>query len=225
MSSRLNEDRLRRQKYWHALPVGWEQLDYSAFLERRRELIATVIRDGFNTLWDTPQEPATANEITDLLAAGESQTVEFKSTARWNLKAGLQDKKIEHVIVKTVGGFLNAEGGVLVIGAADDGAIVGLEHDLATLNAKPDLDGFELWLRQHLDANLSVPTAALVRIAFEHVEGEDICLVHVGTAARPVFAKPVDGGKDPIDFWVRVGNLTRQLHGDDLVTYKDDHWG
>jgi hypothetical protein len=225
MSSRLNEDRLRRQKYWHALPVGWEQLDYPAFLERRRELIAIVIRDGFNTLWDTPQEPATASEITDLLAAGESQTVEFKSTARWNLKAGLQDKKIEHVIVKTVGGFLNAEGGVLVIGAADDGAIVGLEHDLATLNAKPDLDGFELWLRQHLDANLSVPTAALVRIAFEHAKDKEICLVHVGTAARPVFAKPADGGKDPIDFWVRVGNLTRQLHGDDLVTYKDDHWG
>jgi hypothetical protein len=225
MSARLSEERLRRQKYWHALPIGWEQLDYPTFLERRRELIAAVIRDGFNTLWDTPLEPGAPNEISDLLAAGESQTVEFKSTARWNLKAELHDKKIEHVIIKTVGGFLNAEGGVLVIGVADDGSIVGLDHDLATLSGKPDLDGFELWLRQHLDANLSVPTAALVRIAFDRSDGKDICLGHVGTAARPVFARPAEGSKDLTDFWVRVGNLTRQLHGDDLVTYKDDHWG
>lgn len=164
-------------------------------------------------------------EIQHLIRAGESATVEFKSTARWNVVADRQDKKMEHVIVKTVGGFLNAEGGVLVIGAADDGEILGIDRDLATLPNKPDLDGFELWLRQHLDANLSIPSAALVRITFEEANGKTVCLVHVGTSARPVFAKPLDGSKELTDFWVRIGNLTRQLHGDDLVVYKDDHWG
>jgi len=225
MSGRLGDERLRRQKYWHALPVGWEQLDYPAFLERRRELIAEVIRDGFESLWESAPAAARLSELDDLLAAGESQTVEYKSTARWNLRAEQLDKKIEHVVTKTVCGLLNAEGGVLVIGVADDGSIVGLDHDLNTLTGKPNLDGFELWLRQHIDANLSVPSAALIRIGFERADDKDVCLVHVGTAARPVFAKPVDGGKQLTDFWVRVGNLTRQLHGDDLVTYRDDHWG
>ncbi|MDA8045712.1 MAG: ATP-binding protein, partial [Actinomycetota bacterium] len=41
--------------------------------------------------------------------------LEFKSTARWNLHTGAVDPKLEHVIVKTVCGFLNAEGGTLLI--------------------------------------------------------------------------------------------------------------
>lgn len=225
MSRRLDADRLRRHRFWHALPVGWEQLGYQEFLERRRELIAEVIREGFKTLWDDVAPAHLNGELSDLLAAGESQTVEFKSTARWNLKAGRQDKKMELSVLKTVCGFLNAEGGVLVIGADDSGAVLGLDHDLATLPSKPDLDGFELWLRQHLDTNLSIPTAALVRIAFESAGDSKVCLIHVGTAAKPVFAKPLEGSKELTDFWVRIGNQTRQLHGDDVITYKDAHWG
>lgn len=41
---------LERQVRWHALPVGWEQLDYPTFLERRRRLIAKVVREAFETL-------------------------------------------------------------------------------------------------------------------------------------------------------------------------------
>ena len=78
----------------------------------------------------------TSSGLADLLAAGESQTVEFKSTARWNVHAGQADKKMEHVIVKTVCGFLNAEGGTLLIGVDDDGAVVGLDADMQTLGSK-----------------------------------------------------------------------------------------
>lgn len=38
MTERMDESQLKRQVYWHALPVGWEQLDYPTFLERRRQL-------------------------------------------------------------------------------------------------------------------------------------------------------------------------------------------
>lgn len=27
------------------------------------------------------------------------------------------------------------------------------------------------------------------------------------------------------EFWVRVGNATKQLHGDDMFEYRADHWG
>lgn len=39
---------LKRQMYWHALPEGWQNMEYSKFLSKRRELLAAVIRDGFN---------------------------------------------------------------------------------------------------------------------------------------------------------------------------------
>ncbi len=225
MSGRLDAGALRRQIYWHALPDGWEQMDYSTFLEQRRNLIAEVVHDGFKRLWDDggPVEPTLS--IDDLIAAGESQELELKSSGRWNLHTDSQDPKMEHVLVKTVCGFLNAEGGVLIIGVADGGEVLGLEKDYATLSKKPDRDGYELWLRQHLDNSLSGPTAGVVRIAFEEVANLEVCLVRVGTSVRPVFAKPVSGNGDPSEFWVRVGNATKQLYGEDMVDYQEVQWG
>lgn len=136
MRSRIDEGKLKRQIYWHALPVGWEQLDYPTFLERRRQLIARVVRDGFSRLREDAAAVDPTTNVGDLIEVGESQTVEFKSTARWNTRAGQCDKKMEHVIVKTVCGFLNAEGGTLLIGVDDDGTVIGLAEDLATLGSK-----------------------------------------------------------------------------------------
>ncbi len=226
MKATIDADRLAKQVYWHALPVGWEQLDYPTFLEKRQALIAQVTKDAFEKLWtDANSAPAASNELEDLLAVGESQTVEYKSTARWNVRAEMQDKKMEHVITKTVCGLLNAEGGTLLVGVDDDGNVLGLAPDMATLGSKANRDGYELWLRQHLDNNLSVPTAAVVKIRFESQLAGDVCVVSVASAGKPVFAKALDGNAGHSDFWVRIGNKTEQMHGDTMVTYQQDHWG
>lgn len=225
MSRSVTPERLKRQQHLHALPVGWEQLDYTTFLERRRSLIARVVREGFATLWGAETTPTEAS-VADLIQAGESQTIEFKSTARWNAKANMADPKLEGMIVKTVCGFLNAEGGSLLIGIDDEGEVLGLEDDLKTLGSNPDLDHYELTLRQLLEVNLSVPTAATVRIEFPEVAGQCICRVSVAASGKPVFCKPIKGtGSEVSEFWVRTGNQTRQLHGDDMVQYQDEHWG
>ncbi len=226
MTSGIDTDRMKRQTYWHALPVGWEQLDYSTFLERRRDLIAKVVRDGFDRLWgDEGGSAEHSSTLADLLAGGESQTVEFKSTARWNVHTNQADKKMEHVITKTVCGFLNGEGGTLLIGVDDEGHVVGLGADMQTLGSKANRDGYELFLRQHLDNNLSIQTAAVVRIRFDQVDDNDVCLVSVAASGKPVFAKPREGGQGPTEFWVRIGNATKQQHGDDMIEYRDNHWG
>ncbi len=225
MTQSIDPARLKRQAYWHALPVGWEQQEYPVFLERRRDLIAAVVRDGFERLWDDTASSGPAATLADLVAAGESQAVEFKSTARWNLHTAQSDKKMEHVIAKTVCGFLNAEGGTLLIGVADDGSVLGLDQDLGTLGSKGNADGYELFLRQRLDDGLSIQTAGTVRIRFEKLRGGDVCVVAVAASGKPVFCKPSEGGRGPTEFWVRSGNATKQLHGDDMVDYQADHWG
>lgn len=219
----LSPERLQRQQYWHALPVGWEQLDYESFLERRRELMAHVIRDGFASLSEGNSGHEVQKGIAELIAAGESQRSEFKSTARFNLHTGQADKKMEQVIVKTVAGFLNSEGGTLLIGVADNGEVLGLNDDYSTMS-KGNRDGFELSLRQRLEASLSSSTAATVSFEFDQVQGKDVCVLRVAPAGKPVFAKPLDGS-GATEFWVRIGNATNQLHGEDFVSYKDEHWG
>ena len=205
--------------------MGWEQLDYPTFLERRRSRIAKVVKDGFDRLCGEKALAGPSSTLADLLAVGESQTVEFKSTARWNVYTSQADKRMEHVVTKTVCGFLNAEGGTLLIGVGDDGGVLGLADDMKTLGAKASPDAYELFLRQQLDNSLSIQTAGIVNIRFESVDGVTVCEVSVAASGKPVFAKSNGkGGPDSTEFWVRVGNATKQFHGDDMVEYQSTHW-
>lgn len=110
------------------------------------------------------QQPQRAT-LAELVAAGESSRVEFKSTARVNLHTGKRDDKMEQVVAKTVAAFLNADGGSLVIGVDDAGTPLGLASDFATIKA-PDADRFELWLRDFLTTTLGQNAAALVDVDF-----------------------------------------------------------
>lgn len=65
----------------------------------------------------------------EIILAGENDHTEFKSTLRWNLKADRKDERITHAVLKTIAGFLNTDGGTLIVGVADDGEIVGLDQD------------------------------------------------------------------------------------------------
>ncbi|MFE7801187.1 DUF262 domain-containing protein [Nocardia sp. NPDC057440] len=226
LTANLPPEQLVRQTKLHALPIGWEQLDYQSFLERRRALIAAVVRKGFATLWGerTVPQPLTAAE---LIEAGESQTVEFKSTGFLNMQTRELDPQRQYVIVKTVCGLLNAEGGSLFIGVHDSGSPLGIADDMAVLGTAPNPDKYELRLREMIELNLSATTAATVRISFPQVKGTMVCQIHVAAAARSVFVTPTQklGGRGGSEFWVRRGNATVQLHGEDMERYKEEHWG
>ena len=220
----LSPERWEQQTFHHALPRGWEQLDYPEFLEKRRNLMAKVVREGFDRI--SRSTPEIDRTIRDLLRAGESQTLEFKSSARYNIRAARHDKSMEHVIVKTVCGFLNSEGGTLLIGVDDEAQLVGLDHDLSIFGIRANLDRYELWLRQRLDADLSISTAGLLKIEFVPMPNDvHLCKVSITSSGKPVFAKPLEGNHPPRDFWVRIGNATKQLYGYDQHEYIKDHWG
>jgi hypothetical protein len=48
--ARFDSDAWKQMAELHALPDSWEQLPYTEFLARRRELMAAIIRRGFETL-------------------------------------------------------------------------------------------------------------------------------------------------------------------------------
>jgi hypothetical protein len=53
-------------------------------------------------------------EIIDLISQGESSQLEFKSSARWDLRENKKNKAMEQIILKTVAAFLNSQGGTLL---------------------------------------------------------------------------------------------------------------
>ncbi len=157
----------------------------------------------------------------ELIAAGESATVEFKSSARYNQHTRARDPKLELVIATAVAGFSNARGGTLLIGVADDGTVLGLADDYALLR-QPDADRYQLWLRDLLTTTLGAPVAAQVEIAFPRLDGQEICLIRVPAAHRPVLLRAPK--QTATQFVARIGNSTRELGGQEMLHYAVAHW-
>ncbi len=50
LEERFSEEELNEMYFWHALPEKWENMNYDDFLEKRRKLMANVIREGFKKI-------------------------------------------------------------------------------------------------------------------------------------------------------------------------------
>ena len=171
------------------------------------------------------QRPQRAS-LTELLLAGESDRVEFKSTGRVNLHTGAKDERMETIVAKTLASFLNADGGTLLIGVDDAGVPLGLDADLGTMKA-PDVDRYELWLRDHLTSTLGQNATAALHIEFSLIPDaggaeRDVCRTTAEPSPRPVYLRPKRGATP--ELWVRTGNSSRQLTVDEAAEYVMYRW-
>lgn len=174
--------------------------------------------------WVNRRRTARARNVpTDqLLARGEDSGVEFKSSARHNLKTGDKDARVELAIARTVAGFANTRGGTVLIGVDDDGHPIGLDADVQHVKGG-DLDRYELWLHDLLERCLSRRALRHVAMAFDDVGGRSVCRIDVTAADAPVYLRPHTGEGRP-QFYVRTGNSTRELAVDDTVDYVLRRW-
>ncbi len=195
-------------EYWVEVPEQPEDLESAIGEEAEVAPAAEALAPNSAT---TPQ----------LLAAGEGKHVEFKQTGRVNLHTKQRDPVIEHMVVKSIAGFLNAEGGTLLIGVTDAAEVFGIETDLRTLGKKQDADGFALWLNGLVD-NLLGPTAASnVHLKFEDFPGGTVCRVDVEPGKGPTFVR---GSKGEADLYVRLNNATRLLNTAEALEYVRTRW-
>jgi type I restriction enzyme R subunit len=158
--------------------------------------------------------------VDELLANDEDFAVEFKSTARWDLNESKPNKEMEDAVVKTVAGFLNSDGGTLLIGVNDARVVLGLDHDYARVKPQNG-DGFVNWLTTHLITALGHTPVTRARARVIVHAGRELCRVDVAGAAAPVFAKT---SKDPRVFYVRFNNSTRALPENEIDPYITARW-
>ena len=155
-----------------------------------------------------------------LLLQGEGPGLEFKSSFRWDLRQNRANKGLEVVILKTIAGFMNGKGGTLLIGVADDGAIVGLKADY-TLLKKSDADGFEQALVTVVSTNLGADLCQNLHIVFHSVEGEDVCRIIIKPAPRPAYLSRKGGPR----LYLRTGGGTRDMNIQEATEYIKGRWG
>ncbi len=148
--------------------------------------------------------------LLSLIRNGESETLEFKSTLRYNINSGSYDKKIEHAVIKTIAGFLNTDGGILLIGIDDDGNPVDTK-----------VDGFEtedrakLHLVNLVKDRIGPEFMTMVRLNSDYFQGFNILRVFCEQSHSPVYVRD---GKDEV-FYVRLGPSTDKLPTSKIAGY------
>ncbi len=160
------------------------------------------------------------NSIHSIIAGGETARVEFKSSFRWDNKARKVNKALELGVLKTLAGFMNAQGGTLLIGVSDDGQILGQADDYVTLK-KRDQDGFEQAIMTAVATAMGTQYTSLMQLVFHQLDGQDICQVIVSPAMRPVYFRQ---GKER-RFYLRSGTSTRELNIQEGVDYIRSRYG
>ena len=182
-------------------------LRHKIILEENR-ILANQLEDKLRSV---PDDSAEREEwVKSLIQSGESDRVEFKSTLRWNLKTERAEKVIEKSWLRSIVAFLNTDGGVLLIGVADDGGILGTEADQFDND-----DKYLLHVNNRIREYIGLENASFINFQLVPVEGNSVLLVQCQPSPSPVF---LNIGKDE-DFYIRVGPGNRRLSTSEVLTY------
>lgn len=158
-------------------------------------------------------------DLEALIKQGENPHLEFKSSLRWDIVENRVNRALEGVVIKTLAGFMNGQGGTLLIGVDDDGEILGLEKDYQTLK-KPGQDGYEQLIMTMIASNMGADMCQFVRVVFHDLDGLDICRLMVLPSTRPVF---IQQGNNP-KLYLRTGGGTRELNVQEAMDYMKARW-
>jgi CheY-like chemotaxis protein len=164
-----------------------------------------------DVLRSIPQESSGRPEmIKSLIDSGESDRVEFKSTLRWNLKTGRSEKVIAKSWLRAVVAFLNADGGVLLIGVEDRGDILGTDADQFEND-----DKYLLHVNNLIQEHIGLEYAGFIRFQLVPVDSKKVLLIECQSSPSPAFLKI---GRDE-DFYVRIGPGNRKLSTSEVLAY------
>ncbi len=180
---------------------------------------ASVIHDASSVRdYLLASQPASneAEKLEELISAGEGDSLEFKSTLRWDLRQRKTSQQVERACLKTIAAFLNSSGGTLIVGVRDDGSIEGIESD----NLSTD-DRWLLHLWTLIRTSFGKDVSPNIHTQLEKIEGKTICLVNCSQSSRPVFLKQ-RGFEE--EFYIRIGPGSAALVVSEALKYIADHF-
>jgi hypothetical protein len=202
-------DILQTNKY---LRLIYLYLSISFFILGSIILIFSIRKKKNNNYEITPLVKHDLKTVNNIIKAGETEHVEFKSSLRFDYRLEKENKILEEVILKSIAAFANAKGGTLLIGVDDDLNVLGLENDYSTLK-KNDADYFELHLRKLINNQFGITFAnESLLIYFPVIEKKQICVIQINSSSAPLFLKTKDKQGQPTEkFYVRSGNASQQI--------------
>ncbi|HSC54760.1 MAG TPA: ATP-binding protein [Phnomibacter sp.] len=158
-------------------------------------------------------DPMNADKVQQMIAGGENDLLEFKSTIRTNLHAGKPGKEIELAWLKSVVAFCNTEGGTILIGVKDDGELLGLEADHFVND-----DKCLLHVQNLINEHVGLEYLPYVKFFLLTVAGKKILVVQCVAIKKIMLLK--SAGKE--QFYVRSGPSSIELPMSKVLEYVND---
>jgi len=180
--------------------------------------LSTIIMKKLNKINSLNEE--LSKDIELIISQGEGSNIEFKSSFRWDIKEQRANKILEAVVLKTIAGFLNSDGGSLLIGVTDDGVVLGLDADY-TLLKRGDRDGFEQAIITIVASHLGTDLCQFIHVIFHAIDNKEMCRIIIKPSSRPVYLTQ----KGSPQLFLRTGGGTRDLNIKEAAEYIKGQWG
>lgn len=189
-----------------------------------KKLESDLLRQYDKILQSSSKEAQTPDEIgdisvMDLIAGGETDKVEFKSSLIWDYRKKQPSKETKMAVARTISSFMNSDGGFLLIGVDNEKNVIGLDNDLAQTHNS--FDEFELTFTNAINNHLGKVNRPLVSIRFDKAEDKDIVVIRVKPSSHPVYLKYEDKKEE---FYIRSGNSSQPLDISEATQYIKEHW-
>jgi hypothetical protein len=168
---------------------------------------ANVILDKFESIQSPLKQLSAEDQILSLIRKGENKHIEFKESFSKNIRTGQKDKEIEKSSLKNIVGFLNADGGTLLIGIADNGEIKGVEDDFFT-----STDKYKLNFKNSINSKIGSEFYSLIDYELFNIAGHYVLRVDCKASSEPCFY-------DQTEFFVRTNPATDKLEGKKQIDY------
>ncbi len=153
--------------------------------------------------------------IEDLIQKGESTTLEFKSTLRFNIHAKKDDKEMGLTVMKSICAMLNTEGGTVLVGVQDDGTVLGIDSDHF-----PNDDKYLLHFGTLLKKHIGPEYTAHIRYGLVPSGEKKMLKIDCIQSSTPVYIR--DG--DDEDMYIRNGPANVKLSLKQAIDYQKKHF-
>ncbi|MBH38934.1 MAG: hypothetical protein CL788_01915 [Chloroflexi bacterium] len=151
-----------------------------------------------------------ADRVLTAIRSGESKTVEYKQTLSLDITKKTKEAYISDEVIKTIAGFLNTDGGMLLVGIADNGDIIGLGDEISRFDKTEDK--FMTRFRNLWTSSIGVSVNQLINARLVDVSAQKILLVDCSPSTESVFVRDRD-------FYIRTNPATQRLEGQQMLSY------
>ena len=172
------------------------------------------IKNQLDNIADILGDLSAAERIDALIAGGESKTVEFKETYSLDINTKTKEERLTLASLKNIAGFLNSDGGNLLIGISDDGEIKGINNEIEKFD-QGLVDKFLLRLKNNLKKYFGESIYPLIDQNIININDKKVLQIECLATRDPIFMSI-----NKVDyFYVRTNPATDSLTGKKQYEY------